>query len=85
MSDLSYNIRPQKVITAKLYRATSDTAANEYTGAYEVTPKTAAQTLETKNKRMKDNVSVLAIPYYEVGNASDGETAIIGDDLNYGN
>lgn len=77
---------PNRNICAKVYRATyTQENVPEYTGAYDVTPKTVAQTLETKDKKMKDNVSVLAIPYYEVGNASDGETAIIGDDLNYGN
>ena len=49
-----------------------------YGGSYEVTPKTVAQTLETKDKKMKDNVSVLAIPYFEVSN-TDGTTVIIGE------
>lgn len=33
-----------------------------YTGAYEVTPSAETQTLETKNKRMTDNVTITPIP-----------------------
>ena len=33
-----------------------------YTGAYEVTPSEETQTLETKNKRMTDNVTINPIP-----------------------
>ena len=66
-------------ITANVYRATyTQDTAPVYSGAYEVIPKTVAQTLETKDKKMKDNVSVLAIPYFEVSN-TDGTTVIIGE------
>ena len=41
-----------------------------YTGAYTVTPKPAAQRLATRQKRMTDDVTVQAIPYYEVSNES---------------
>ena len=70
---------PNRSICAKVYRATyTQENVPEYTGAYDVTPKTVAQTLETKDKKMKDNVSVLAIPYFEVSN-TDGITVIIGE------
>ena len=73
-------------IQADVYRATyTQETVPEYSGAYEVIPKTEAQTLQTKDKKMIDDVSVHAIPYYEVGNDADGTTVIIGDDLNYGN
>ena len=66
-------------IGAEIYRATV-TKENlpVYGGSYQVMPKTSAQTLETKDKKMKDNVSVLAIPYFEVSN-TDGTTVIIGE------
>lgn len=48
-----------------------------YTGAYTVTPKPAAQRLATRQKRMTDDVTVQAIPYYEVSNES-GTTVTIG-------
>ena len=52
--------------------------ANVYTGDYEVTPKTTAQELLTRQKFMADDVTVYAIPYYEVGNNSGGSTVYIG-------
>ena len=48
-----------------------------YSGAYEVVPATAEQTLETANTRMLNDVEIAAIPYYETANVS-GTTAIIG-------
>lgn len=49
-----------------------------YTGEYEITPTITTQTLETKDKRMVDDVTVDAIPYYETTNPSGGYTVIIG-------
>ena len=49
-----------------------------YTGAYEVTPKIEAQTLDTANRSMEKDVTIHAIPYYEVDNASNGQTIVIG-------
>ena len=54
--------------------------AELYKGLYKITPKTYdQQTLETKAKRMKDNVEIEKIPQYEVSN-TDGITLIIGDE-----
>lgn len=52
-----------------------------YDGDYEIIPKVNAQTIETKNKKMKENLTVLAIPYYETSNPT-GKTVYIGG--NYG-
>lgn len=49
-----------------------------YEGDYIITPSTADQVMHTKNKRMTDNVTVEAIPFYEVDN-NLGTTFIIGD------
>lgn len=49
-----------------------------YEGDYEVTPKVVAQTLETANRSMESDVTIHAIPYYEVDNAFQGQTVIIG-------
>ena len=66
-------------IGAKVYRATyTQETVPVYEGAYDVTPKTVAQTLQTKDKKMKDDVAVLAIPYFEISN-TDGTTVIIGE------
>lgn len=52
---------------------------DSYTGPYIVVPKTAQSTiLATRNKTMRDDVTVLEIPYAEVSNPIGGKTAIIG-------
>ena len=53
-----------------------------YEGEYVITPKPfLEQVLETKNKSMTDDVTVLEIPYSEVANPQGGKTANIGFDL----
>lgn len=49
----------------------------DYKGEYEVTPSTEEQVLPTKNKSMRNDVTVKEIPTYEVSNDS-GTTFIIG-------
>lgn len=49
-----------------------------YDGEYEVTPKSSEQVLNTKKKIMYDDVTVGAIPYYEVSNDYGGITVNIG-------
>lgn len=53
-----------------------------YEGEYVVTPKAfVEQKLETKNKSLVDDVTVLEIPYSEVTNPEGGITANIGYEL----
>lgn len=52
---------------------------DEFEGPYEVKPIIESQTLETKDKLMKEDLVVLAIPYSEVTNLSNGITVTIGD------
>ena len=52
-----------------------------YNGDYDIVPKVEAQTIGTKNKKMKKDLTVLAIPYYETSNLT-GKTVYIGG--NYG-
>ncbi len=49
-----------------------------YEGPYEVTPTLETQMLATRNKTMRDDVTVFEIPYAEVGNTAGGTTATIG-------
>ena len=49
-----------------------------YSGDYTITPKVWSQSFETKNKRMEDDLTVLAIPYYETSNPT-GKTVYIGE------
>ena len=51
-----------------------------YDGEYEATPRFVAQTLETKNKYLYDDVSVRAITVSRVSNPSGGNTVWIGEE-----
>lgn len=53
----------------------------EYEGSYVVIPDTQSQTLETKDKRMADDVLVREIPYYETSNPQNGLTVYIANSL----
>lgn len=52
-----------------------------YEGDYVITPSIGEKTMATKNKVMKDNVTILAIPFYNVSNQSGGTTAYIGSEV----
>lgn len=64
--------------TKKLVPITGSAVTGEsYKGDYSVTPKRAVQVLETANKVLSDNVTVLAIPFSEVSNLGGGTTFFI--------
>lgn len=48
-----------------------------YEGEYDVTPKIEEQTLFTKNKTMKKDVTIHEIPYSETTNPEGGKTVNI--------
>ncbi len=52
-----------------------------YTGEYTVTPKVEAQAMATKGKVMLDDVTVKAIPFFEVNNTSGGNTVFIAKEI----
>lgn len=52
-----------------------------YDGTYDIKPDVEGQVLETKDKRMANNLNVQPIPFYEVRNQSNGETIVIGGEL----
>jgi hypothetical protein len=49
-----------------------------YEGEYVVTPKVGEQTMPTKDMVMVKDVTIQAIPYAEVTNATNGKTVTIG-------
>ena len=51
-----------------------------YDGSYTLVPAVEAQTLATQGRRMREDVTVEAIPYYAVDNEARGQTIIIGDE-----
>lgn len=48
-----------------------------YEGDYTVIPKVSEQELQTKNKMMKENVTIEQIPFHEFSNET-GTTVVIG-------
>lgn len=50
-----------------------------YEGSYEIVPKVHDQIVETKNKYLKEDLTVVAIPYYDVSNTVGGTTVYIAD------
>lgn len=52
-----------------------------YEGPYEAVPKAyEAQVLETKDRTMRDNVTVDKVPFYEVSNAAGGVTCYVAEE-----
>ena len=54
---------------------------DQYEGPYDVTPKVTAQTLPTAKKFMQEDVSVRAIPYFDVSNPAGGNTIYIASEV----
>lgn len=52
-----------------------------YDGPYVVTPAIDSQVLPTAQKRMTDNMTVKAIPYFQTSNPQMGETVYIGSEV----
>ena len=57
------------------------TGGEPYEGPYDVTPKVTAQTLPTAKKLMREDVSVRAIPYFDVSNPAGGNTIYIANEV----
>ena len=55
------------------------TISDFYDGAYVITPATSDQVLETEEKAMRYDLTVLAVPYAEVDNPFGGVTVTIGN------
>ena len=51
-----------------------------YEGSYEIDPAKSRQVLPTKDKLMREDMTVLGIYYYEVTNEQGGKTVTIGRD-----
>ena len=53
----------------------------KYKGEYVFTPKVNAQTIPTKSKVLTEDVTINAIPYFDVTNTSGGSTVYIGSEV----
>lgn len=57
----------------------------EYEGEYEATPDTEPIILPTKDRVLKEDITVFKIPLWEVSNPTNGTTVYIGGKEVYGN
>ena len=73
-SDLQVNLGEVQHVTEYI-------GGEPYDGEYIVTPKISGQSLPTKNKVLVDDVTIKEIPFYNVSNASGGNTVYIGDKI----
>lgn len=71
-----------KAVFGNFYGVTEQPPDAEiYTGQYNVTPKPEAQSLNTAQKLMTDDVTIKSIPYYDVSNTAGGRTVFIGKEI----
>lgn len=74
------SLRPREVLRGSLAKPEAIRPA-EYEGAYAVTPKIAESVvLPTKERFMRQDVTVEKIPQFEVTNEAGGKTLIMGDE-----
>lgn len=73
-------VSSKKQITGNI-ALSSEIPTNFYDGPYEVTPMVEAQTVQTKDKYMSDDLTVKSIPYFDVSNTSGGSTVYIGSQI----
>lgn len=52
-----------------------------YDGDYEIIPKVDEQKLATAKKTMKEDLTIKAIPFFEVSNNTGGTTVTIGSEV----
>lgn len=81
---LSGRIQGTAFISGAIQAGISDVP--KYAGETTVTPKVENETvLPTRDKIVKDDITVLKIPQFEVSNTSGGYTLIIGEEYYNGN
>lgn len=56
-------------------------SAPAYLGPYEITPTVDLQTILTAQKFMTQDMTINAIPFYNVGNTAGGSTVYIGTEV----
>ena len=75
---LSGSLAKEYEITGNITLPVLQYTEDDYTGDYFIVPLAQQQTLlQTKGKRLHDNVVVDKIPFYQTSNLSGGYTAII--------
>lgn len=73
------DIRRTEPISIEIAKGRSE-PIEEYKGDYIVTPLAKNEVvLQTEGKKMRDNVTILKVPYFETSNLSGGNTVYIGE------
>lgn len=75
--DLEFTLEESPIINLTIEEGSGGTLPY-YTGSYEVTPRKVEQVLGTKNKSMRDDVTINPITYSETTNPEGGKTVVIG-------
>ncbi len=75
MSDITGEVRASAVIEGTVQAGGSIPA---YEGSYEIEPSLSPQVFATRNRVMKEDLTVKGIAYQEVTNTSGGHTVTIG-------
>lgn len=84
------NLAPAQSLAGSIYRETViagdlasayTTQGTPYEGDYDITPTVEGQELPTKNRYMMDDVTIRAIPFYEVSNQTGGNTVYIANEV----
>ena len=74
-STVTVTVPSRPVVGVKM--AYGGAGGEPYAGEYEITPTTSEQTLATKRKLLRDDVTVHSIPYVETTNEQGGFTVSI--------
>ena len=78
---ITFELVPRQALDVSFDVSITADGGKPYTGDYEVTPKIyTSVTLPTKDKTLRDDVTVRKIPQYEVSNQAGGNTLIMGDE-----
>ncbi len=80
-ADFAQSFQKLEVDFSGLQRITEYKDVDPYTGSYEVSPKVDAQTLPTAQKMMAEDLTVKAIPVFDVSNNSGGRTVYIAREV----
>lgn len=78
---MSGSVSTPKSLSGNVGAKTINIGGRPYEGEYVVTPKVDQQKLDTKGAVMNDDVTILAIPYFETSNNSGGNTVYIAKEI----
>jgi hypothetical protein len=69
------------LVFKNLHQVTEAPDVEVYEGSYQATPQVESQIMETAQKFLTDNVTIKAIPFFDVTNTAGGITIYIGNGI----